>query len=262
MICKFCGAQYEDKEVKCPFCGVMNEPEAKKAFEEKLNQVTYTVDQLSNQPKRVLFKNSLKLIILVFLLISVAIGAVFFIQAQKEKKEREKEAVYEKEMSALIDWENATFLQLDEWYENQEYDKLVEFQRELYLSDSEFMFYRWRHYSFVMVYEYYYDCKKGFKELSEDNEVELGSAIYGAMKLVYECTKEELDNYIPDDIENSTWGLTLKELELIEQYRSYASEFLSEKMGLSETELDAFYEVCESTGYVEACYDLAETYFE
>ena len=48
-ICSNCGGSYDEKEPKCPYCGMINEVGAEKEYNDKLNKIRKDLDNVDKK---------------------------------------------------------------------------------------------------------------------------------------------------------------------------------------------------------------------
>lgn len=256
MICKSCGAEFDENEEKCPFCGATSEKGAKRTFHKKLDQITDDIEDMSKKPKIVLVKKTAVALIVATAVLIISVLIIVIVKDQARRKQLREDEEYEQQLSQRIAWENEVFPMLDKWYEQEDFASILAYEMDLLHQENDYGIYHWRHYSFIEIYQKYDDILKYINTAEEpvDDYVK-GEALIAGMELIYDCTEEALKNYIPEDIDHSTWGLTRDELVLIEGYRLEAEQMMSNLFHMTTKEQDKLHDSCIKDGYVRACYD-------
>ena len=151
--CPNCGAQYEAGLLRCPYCGSVDDYQDETEYLEDLDELR---DKLEDMPEDVLrehkkketveaardMKRILTLVGAVAAAILLLIGAsVFFDRvvagnSDQKRNERAKEEYL---------WKQENFPKLDEFYENKDYEGLLEFAN----SQENIGLYDWDHYALI-----------------------------------------------------------------------------------------------------------------
>lgn len=260
MICSNCGASFDDDAPKCPFCGQMNYPGAEKKYKKDLGQLHKDLEALADKPKEEYAKKSASVLKRVVIVVSVCIlaGLSWFCYSQA------KEAGYKKELKQRLEWEDEQFPQLDRWYEDGDYDRILEFQYQLYEEDSPYSLYSWSHFAFIDFYRNYVRCKElseMVKEQKEFNEFHLTEGLWSAMLLSYETTDTSLDSITTSRSMPSSYQITSEDRKRVDQYREFARELLFDTLKFTEDEAQQLYDSSLKDGYMayQAISDYAKT---
>lgn len=194
MICPSCGAKIDGDSPKCPYCETINLPGAQQAYMDKLEDIREDMEQLKDMPgqetKRALKHQGKKLLVIVGVLI-VIVGALWLLITASERGDSQAQR-------QEVLWLQEHKLQWDEWYEEEQYDLLIEaYRQEL---DKKAPVWCWNHYDFLslMVYniagaEEYLEAEKE-KPLSASQLVDL---FYQQVKIYQSIT----DKYALDETE-------------------------------------------------------------
>ena len=113
MICSSCGAEYEDEQLKCPFCNAENEVEAFIRHVDKVNNYKKEEARLWRLPGMARAKTGrILLLLLICFLLGILLASVIGIQVAKQRDKKE----YEKNEKALS--------VLEQLYLEGDYDKI------------------------------------------------------------------------------------------------------------------------------------------
>lgn len=235
-VCKYCGAEYAYKEPCCPYCGATNEIGAEHQYMNRLHGLRHKLRKLEDvapdtykQELKNTGRRTMKIVIVVVVLAAMIAGGILGYRYYKD------EVVYPRKLKQQFAWENKTFPTLDEWYENGEYGKILQFMQDFYANNknSDYHFFNWKHYDFMSSYEQY-DRLVEFSERLENKEtitdIERSSALYCAMNLIY---FEEEAKYLRQPVSDNY------ELQL--EYAKDASDFLEKYFGMNQEAVDECY---------------------
>lgn len=146
VICNSCGAEFDNNEPKCPYCGSMNYDGAEKEYLEKLEDVREDMEDLKDvsakeTKKEIKSQGSFikKIVIIVAIIGLLLIGYEFFI-----------EKLFERDEKADFLWKSENYPTMNEMYENGEYEELADFLTQAVKEDKDV--YDWEHYAFVDTY--------------------------------------------------------------------------------------------------------------
>lgn len=146
VICNSCGAEFDNNEPKCPYCGSMNYDGAEKEYLEKLEDVREDMEDLKDvsaeeTKKEIKSQGSFikKIVIIVAIIGLLLIGYEFFI-----------EKLFERDEKADFLWKSENYPTMNEMYENGEYEELADFLTQAVKEDKDV--YDWGHYAFVDTY--------------------------------------------------------------------------------------------------------------
>lgn len=249
MVCKNCGAAFDDNAPKCPYCGQMNYQGAEKKYKKDLGKIHRDLGQLAEKPKEEYAKKSVSVLKRVLIVVALCLIAVlcYFIYSQA------KEAGLKEKQRQQLMWEDENFPQLDQWYEAGEYDRILEFQYQLYDEVSPFDIYSWKHFGFLGYYRDYNSCRQlsdMVKEQKECSEYILTEGLWSAMVLAYENTDSSLDSITTKRSVPDSYQLTLEDRERVDQYREFARELLFDTLQFTEDEAQQLYDASIKDGYM------------
>ncbi|MDO5132192.1 MAG: zinc ribbon domain-containing protein [Eubacteriales bacterium] len=147
VICSQCGAMIPPGEARCPYCGSAYAPAAEREYMEKLEQVREDLDRVGEagaeaSHREIRHVSSRVLRILgVTLIIALLLACAAYWHRQRENTENRKEYL----------WQQTAFSELDQLYEEGEYDAVLE---KIHTYEKEgHKIYRWEHLSLFEIYE-------------------------------------------------------------------------------------------------------------
>lgn len=239
--CGNCGAKIYELDAKCPFCGHINYLGAEHEFMENMYRTEANLDKITEAQvddiKKEVKKNTRIIAIIGGIVLVIVLIIVGFIKLSDLFWSYSFSEVDAKEQMI---WQMKKFPQLDEWYEAGEYDKILQFQRDLYLSEeeSQYSLYNWDHYDFLTAYEKYVGLLEYETMLDEGKEISDFDAkymLYYGMWYYYEHYETGYEMFSEHDI------------QLISTiYRDKAEEVLFERMKFTKEELDELHRKCVS----------------
>lgn len=255
-ICENCGAEYEYQAPCCPYCGTTNEIGAEQQYMNKLQDLKQNLGKMRQvapdayaQEIRSTGRRTGIAAFIIIAALALIIGSFAFCYYYRVN------VLETREMKSQLLWEQQYFPQLDEWYDNQEFDKILEFQTELYTNEEtkNISLYRWKHISFLRNYERYVYLQETAERMDTGEKIqdsEKASALYNALSLIYaeeiskECGIEVIEN-----------------IDLLKEYGVYADGFLQNYLGMSENQIsDAYAETTEESGIIS--FKVCESYAE
>lgn len=146
--CPNCGASFEAKEPKCPYCGHINPGGAEAKFLRDLEGTRKKLDKVDDEAREAYggeikrgARSALKTVIIATIVILVIIGGFFVLE--KTVFNYDDRGNYAEEMA----WEHEAFAEYDELFEAEDYEALIERIAE----DSEkHDVWNWKHYDEFM----------------------------------------------------------------------------------------------------------------
>lgn len=249
MYCRNCGAQFQDTESHCPYCGTLNLLQAESAYMEKLEDIREDTEDLGKLPSEACShqlkthgKFALKTALIV---IGICLGVFLIIQTDlyiSEKKDR----AYLKQAA---EFRKNYFSPLNEIYSAGDDQATYEYLTELYEIDGCGELVNWEHHTYFLYYEYHTDIETLKAAISNhtDTDTLWTIAFYSALLLSQE-----------DISENDKFSLTSEEIAKIRDFQKEASEFLTNYMELDAKEQKEVYENCCKDGFLD--YTLCKKY--
>ncbi len=187
VICNNCGGSFDEKEAKCPYCGMIYEAGAEKAYQDKLETIREKLDRVDDIVVTDL-KSELKQFFLVFAVtIIIVFGLGLLINhnrvASNEKKQEEKSSkLTEKLDKVLENWK-----QYSEWeklYEKGDYEAMYRLiSEETTLSSLPV---DWKYYQFYSTYRYGAELTEWLSSVKENGTFgyyELSQSLYNLFNM-------------------------------------------------------------------------------
>lgn len=247
--CKNCGAIISVEDHRCPYCGGINYVGAKKKYFRDLFKIKDNLEQLEKIPVEsykkeasAQIKRIIKTLIVSTLIIVVLYGGVSLILKWKDSRYSFKRADPKEQLL----WDQENFPMLDQWYENGEYDKLVEYNIKLYEEGAEFTFTNWKHQRFLRFYEYYSYALEVMERIENKESYSLydiTTAIYGGLNICYNIENADLDK---------------DEIEKLEVYKPIMKTLLIDTLKFTEDETLQLYKDTYEYGFMD--YEKIEKY--
>lgn len=250
MICKNCGAKFDEKEPKCPFCGFFNYVGSEKKYQEELSSIHVHMAELKEEPIKEV-KNQVKKVVKIMIWVFIIIFGFFLLLTGLvqffEKFDRYNYYDDAEAMKEKIIWKYENYMQLDTWYEEENYDAILQFESELYSNKIYYSLYDWQHYDFLTCWEEY----MSFLTYKEDIESG-GDVSFYQERMIY------LIVYFYGPVIEADY--TADEWERLEVYRNEILEYAFTCLAFTEEELQKLYEEANHDGYIDSsiCYDYLE----
>lgn len=178
MICKNCGAHFDDNLPKCPYCGEFSYSGAEKEYFDQLEHLKDDLDDLHETVPEMYqqeLKKQTKSLKKIFLIIGAVllVLALLFIGSSMLM-----DSLYETDPKAQLLFARENYPIADEYYEAKDYEGLLEFYHTSTEENPSASFYNWDHYPFLMCYENYWFFRsavdgKEIQDLSEDDCIEI-----------------------------------------------------------------------------------------
>lgn len=230
--CDNCGGSFEDSETKCPYCGMIYEPGAERAFSEKLELIRRGLDEVDGIVVTD-FKENLKRFFRVFAIsLLVVLAFALFMEAtiyNSKKKEKAKYiADFNDNVDMMVIFEKGA-KRWNELYEAGNYEEMCT------TIDEERMHYNfsvsyWEHYDFYSAYSSYLkgqECVDYTRMYTVPGAKELSRALFMVFSLY-------------SDVEiNSYNKLTYSEKALLGQLYEKLSGEIKDAYGISAKDFEA-----------------------
>ncbi len=227
VICKNCGAVFDDSREMCPYCGTMNHKGAYRSFRAKVAGV---IDQMLGLQVEV-YQSTRRMILSSFLRSLVLIAAVIgiaFVCSRSARVNYYSDPEYDRQAYENIVWEDENLEKLDEAYAANDFKTI----RRLYAENSNAVR-RWPHYTDYVLKDAY----QNICEATVFTSYQLQNVLYFLFDPDYFAYGNGMQNADP------------------EQYEAMRSDVLKrmEEKGYSEQELSDIYQAnADSYGYLSA----------
>ncbi len=216
MVCKYCGAEFEDNAPQCPFCHSENTELAERIYKKQVGEVLGKIRNVKEEAKkeeRRISRKAVK-IFLVSVAVLLAVIALWHIVSEvisvvKINTEKKKEDVY--------------LAELDAYYQKGDYDGLKEYY---YGSSDVFTFRAEKYREVVYALGYMYNIRR-----FETEEPLFPINIYAILEDfngLYRLTEEKTNDSTVYGNEDVLLG-----------FLAEAEEFLKETLGMTEAGIEA-----------------------
>lgn len=155
MICKNCGADFDDNLPKCPYCGEFSYPGAEKEYmnrlddlKENLEELQETVPELYTDELKKQAQHVKKILLIIFAVVAVLALGIFGLT-------RLSDLSFQNDAKAALLFTKEAYPVADEYYAAGDYEGLLEFYQTSVEENENANFYNWEHYPFLMCYENY-----------------------------------------------------------------------------------------------------------
>lgn len=243
--CASCGAHYGAEQLRCPYCGSVNDLADEREFMEDLGEIREDLEKLPSEAEshgtRQAFRDMGRVFrrtLLAVLVLCAGIGAVLlFSRAYEARSDAERE----EERQAEYLWKEENFPKLDALYEAGDYDGLFALSEEL----SDGPVWQWEHYGLIEGLRLIRNAKEDIR-MAEDllREGESAKELYG--RYAAWVLQEELLLWFFD--------LSCRDEKDCAVVRGRAADILADmetRFALTEEELEFFRrEAEEYSGYI------------
>ncbi len=263
--CRECGALIDEQVERCPYCGAINETGAEEKYMQDMDALRDNLEDLGDIPKEEITQEVQKHLkftgkTVVLTLVAVAIVAVVLLLYNKrwdiymriyEVTQHTRSADAREQLL----WENENYPQLDAWYEEGNYDALLDFYRENSYVDSgiQYNLSSWSHYSLLTYYDEYRECMD-FRERLTAGELpyffEYQSPFYEGLDLIYSRNAKYRNDAVDEQDEAA-----------IQKWRDEAADFIKEVYGIDDEEIRKLIQEADTgDGYLkyEGLYDYVD----
>ena len=228
--CSNCGGSYDEKEPKCPYCGMINEVGAENEYKDKLNSIRKDLDNV-DELAVIDYKSELRAFLKMFITTLLVVGfiAIMIVSAQISKREGAGGGE-RKAMDAKIEEIKTLRSYTEKWdalYDAGKYDEMCDV---IATDNGKINAYDWQHYDFYKGYEAYYDTRSKIAEiLSKDNAATYikADAIHHALYAYYMTISSK-----------STYKFTPAEKELFKEEWPKLVKEVCESFDFTEEEFD------------------------
>lgn len=245
IICKFCGAEFDEMLAKCPYCGSTNYKGAEAEYLNKLEDVREDMEELKYVPEeetKKSFKKQGRFLIIVFVVLAVLflLFGAFHLWMNR---------LYERDEKADFLWKQENYPVLDALYKEGKYDELINLLFSEEYADAPI--WDWEHYEFCDMYHianYMAEILEQEASGQELSELDLG------LLLSYEWDMMGL----------SYSSLTEEEQAYFAEYVKLAEEDFNNRWNMSEKDYNFFYQQLEDYGWVSYldCKDYVEKWYK
>lgn len=219
MICKYCGAEFEDNAPECPFCRNENAEYADRAYEKQLDEVITKIRNVKEETKkeeRRISKKAAKFFLAALGILIAATALIYIVSV----------IISVKNVNTEKGKERAYLAELDAYYQKGDYEGLAE----CYFNSSDVFSFRAEKYrEVVYAWEYMYNIRRfkagqtlfpitiyaileDFNGLSKMTEEKTNdSTVYGNEQILLDFLKES-EAFLREDL-----GMTEDQIEMVRE---------------------------------------------
>ena len=249
IICSNCGGKFQEDLPQCPYCGQIYVPGAEKEYMEELQDIREKLLEVDAASAEVYQKeinsNTKRMVAIICVLVTILLlGCGLFWSASHLFSYEESE----EEIKERILWEREHIPVMEEWYEDGEYNKILDFMEEAY-EEHGYSLYDWDHYHFVSHFEHWQTCMDIEKRILAGEEVsdfDAGELLFCGMSVMFYSSENygyTLETYGEDDIEQ------------LNQWKQDIETVFYDTLHYSKQELDELTKKLYKEGFLsyEAC---------
>lgn len=225
IICKECGAEFEEREPACPYCDALNYIGAEAQYMDNLEDIRSDLSEMSDDAKEAYTSSAKKSTIVIIvtlcclLLVAAIVLSLILITHAIISATEDEDLV-----KAQMLWREQYMDDLDAMYEAGEYDEILAFIDE-HAEDKGFSFYSWEHSDFIEVYNTYTRFQTDLLYFDINDKDMVKWTLYDAISLDY---------FLSGDV----YMFTEEEIVLIEGWREESYAFYRNTLGLSDAEIE------------------------
>lgn len=245
MYCRNCGAKFEDKEPKCPYCGTINLAGAEAQYMDKLENILEHTENLEEIPSETytnqLKKHSKFTVKIVLIVTGICAGLFLLFQLSTKIYHTITERQIQTSRQEIRKFEEKYFPALEQLYEEGNDEATYNYLVPLYEEKGSDALFNWEHETYYLFYGYYQYVQQLLKDEQKQNisEDDWAYGLYCALQLSPDAISEtDLERMSPKDKEK----LALLQKE--------ASEFLENHMNISVQKQKQIYKECCEDGFL------------
>ncbi len=230
MFCPNCGAEYDENEAKCPYCGTINPRGAQREYMEKLRRISKETGELAEEAEesvRADTRRNSRWLVRTVLIAGIIFLAIF--GAVKLHEYREDRRMIERLREEAL-FEQKYFPEMDRLYEADDTDGLLRFLDEHAEEPGYSAVYSWKHYYYCEHLEVYSRLQHVWEE------------IQGGDRSADTYALAAYDAFYLTRMENDHQNITEKDKENLKESKAFAEEILEEMLQTDEDGVDEFYE--------------------
>lgn len=237
IICGNCGAEFDDSLPKCPYCNAIYEIGAEREYMEDLGELKEDLSELSEVPEEVYKKEISKNVKKVMVIVLIVIVILLAILGLKHLAEQIIWGSQEVDTKEQMLWEKENFPKLDAWYEDGNYEAILDFQYQV--AEEGHYIYDWEHFWFITAYGDYSLCMSQRAVLADKEQLNEDTARFMLSRIMYLLFFLDESFYQEDE-----W-------QMIQSWRLDLEEILYKDMKFTEEEAQGLYEKINKDGILD-----------
>lgn len=244
MVCRNCGAEIDDKATSCPYCNAMQYDASEAEYMNNLYKMNSQMDNLDDEANKYVFSSVLKSAAIIIICIAAAVLIGIFWGFMRYRADNNSSAE-RKKIHQSIEWYDNNVSKLDEAYAKADYNTVSELV-DGYKGNSS-VIQKWNHYSFITLYgSYYRRVNDIYNKNDMLSEYEFDSGFRRSLDLVY-FSKNIKSDYM------GRYYLTCSddEKKIVDGWVESAYDFLENKAGITQEEIDSFMISLYPDGYYD-----------
>ena len=255
--CPNCGAVIDIHDPKCPYCDYINPAGAQEKYMRELEEKREKLDNVDEEAAELynteIKKKGKRLAITIAVTAAVILLGVLVFSLKGRIWGDPYGRTAEEEIQEIA-WQKENFPKLDELYNAEKYDDLVDLYFR-FLDDGNHDLWEWEHYSFL-------DCLGRFSLLTESLRTYPRGIREGNPSLVSSVVYQAVRFYYRDYSDDAK--LSERDLAFLDGLSEYATSVVHDKFHFSDDDMEALRPELYGKGYVEfsACEKLTKEYFE
>lgn len=245
MICENCGAQIDESQPKCEYCGAIIYRGAEKKYKSDLKHIKNQLGGLESYPMKKAKKLVSGVVVFSLILITAILGTVMFVEAGKTASERRTIRNYEQKTLRRIQLQEKYFPSFDLLYENGNYEEVLKECATFEAGGNEIGIYDWEHFNFIEYYSMYRNCMILRKSLDENgtcSEATFRDGLEGGLELIFKTSDSALN-------ERGKVNLSDADKHNLEEYQAAAEALFYQELGIEKNTLEIIYKQCYENGF-------------
>ena len=213
MVCRNCGAEIDDKATSCPYCNAMQYDASEAEYMNNLYKMNSQMDNLDDEANKYVFSSVLKSAAIIIICIAAAVLIGIFWGFMRYRADNNSSAERKKIHQSI------------EWY----------------------VIRKWNHYSFITLYgSYYRRVNDIYNKNDMLSEYEFDSGFRRSLDLVYFSK-----NIKSDYMGRYYLACSDDEKKIVDGWVESAYDFLENKAGITQEEIDSFMISLYPDGYYD-----------
>lgn len=241
--CNSCGAAFDEKEPKCPYCGTLNEAGAQKEYNKKLNRIRKNLDVVDDVAKddykagvKSFFKGFCATM-LVAMIITLLMAASYKGAKTVERNTRAKESKANIQRMADL---RPGIEAMNSLYDEGRYEELCEMFAMIENRENRDLLRSWKHYEFEQAYrDYMSACENTDEAFERGDKYSFAAALQDICVFYYRYVNEKT-SYIQ---------FTKSDKATLAECHSELLALAEEKLSISAEEYDRIYALATEERY-------------
>ncbi len=253
--CPNCGAESDEKNSRCPYCGYINEKGAEKKYMDNLYEVRKNLDGLDEEAAsgyKEGYRKTLTIVIVTLIILIVLTAVIFILYGMFRIRTYRNDLDSGNEVLEDMAWRQEAYKRFDELYEAGKYDELCETVFDA--CENGYSVYTYEHNDFIELYNDHLRTERELEAVEKKGEWD----DYAAGTVFYYCCCYYYSDTGQADMFR---GLSGEDIENLKPVTEEMKDILNNRLMFSDEEMENLADkLISSYGYLdyEKCVTLAK----